>query len=62
MFGDAKFGFGVIYMAHLLDDIDTVKIDCFTKWDRDILTEFEPILQYYCSNILKPPQGLIQHP
>ena len=34
---------GVNYTACLLDAINTVKIDRFTKWDRDRLTKLESI-------------------
>ena len=34
---------GVVYRAHLLEDIYRVKIDRFTKWDRDRLTKLESV-------------------
>ena len=33
----------VVYTACLLDNIHTVRIDCFTKWDRDRLSVLESI-------------------
>ena len=35
---------GFIHTPHLLENIHTAKIDGFTKWDKDRLTEFESIL------------------
>ena len=47
MFLDANSGLAS-FIQLLLNNIDTVKIDSFTKWDRDRLNELESIFTIIC--------------